>query len=248
MSEYNHTDELTHYGIPGQKWGLRRYQNKDGSLTAAGRKRVAKMKDEYTQLTGKKLIRKPTKKTTTQNDTNERVKKKRIKDMTDTEIKDMISRLDNERTLAKLQAETASTSDKFKRSVVNDVIAPAARTAAKDLLETTLKTIGKKALKLDNDNKVEAVDEILKELRVEDETLRLRKQIYENKKYFEGEKTKQNKTESKKKNEETINVTAEWMGGNTDKSSNSTKSNTKKVYDVEETTRSLVPYKKRKKK
>lgn len=32
-------DELYHYGIKGQKWGVRRYQNKDGSLTPAGKKR-----------------------------------------------------------------------------------------------------------------------------------------------------------------------------------------------------------------
>lgn len=34
-------DELYHHGIKGQKWGIRRYQNEDGSLTAAGKKRMA---------------------------------------------------------------------------------------------------------------------------------------------------------------------------------------------------------------
>ena len=32
-------EELMHYGIKGQKWGRRQYQNKDGSLTEAGKKR-----------------------------------------------------------------------------------------------------------------------------------------------------------------------------------------------------------------
>lgn len=31
--------ELMHYGIRGMKWGIRRYQNKDGTLTAAGKQR-----------------------------------------------------------------------------------------------------------------------------------------------------------------------------------------------------------------
>ena len=41
------------------KWGVRRYQNKDGTLTAAGKKRAAKLKSEYTQITGKQMRRTP---------------------------------------------------------------------------------------------------------------------------------------------------------------------------------------------
>lgn len=32
--------ELIHYGVMGQKWGVRRYQNEDGSLTDEGRRRL----------------------------------------------------------------------------------------------------------------------------------------------------------------------------------------------------------------
>ena len=35
-------EELYHYGIKGMRWGIRRYQNPDGSLTPAGRKRLEK--------------------------------------------------------------------------------------------------------------------------------------------------------------------------------------------------------------
>lgn len=34
--------ELYHFGIKDMKWGVRRYQNKDGSLTSAGKKRYSK--------------------------------------------------------------------------------------------------------------------------------------------------------------------------------------------------------------
>lgn len=40
---YADTDSLYHHGILGMKWGIRRYQNKDGSLTEAGKRRLAKL-------------------------------------------------------------------------------------------------------------------------------------------------------------------------------------------------------------
>lgn len=44
-----YTQELYHHGTKGQKWGVRRYQNADGSLTPEGKKRYNIMKDALVQ-------------------------------------------------------------------------------------------------------------------------------------------------------------------------------------------------------
>jgi hypothetical protein len=38
--------QLYHWGIPGMKWGVRKYQNKDGSLTDLGKRRYNRDADE----------------------------------------------------------------------------------------------------------------------------------------------------------------------------------------------------------
>lgn len=47
--------ELYHHGIKGQKWGVRRYRNSDGSLTLAGQIR-------YDSMSGKSYIKRLKKK------------------------------------------------------------------------------------------------------------------------------------------------------------------------------------------
>lgn len=46
---------IYHHGIKGQKWGIRRYQNSDGSLTPAGKKRYSEDPD-YTEAHSNKPI------------------------------------------------------------------------------------------------------------------------------------------------------------------------------------------------
>lgn len=46
MNDYLKIKELYHSGIKGMKWGIRRYQNPDGSLTDEGKKRYQKIEDD----------------------------------------------------------------------------------------------------------------------------------------------------------------------------------------------------------
>lgn len=57
MGYFYSDEELAHHGILGQKWGVRRYQNPDGSLTSAGKSRYQN-EDGSINDSGEKFIRK----------------------------------------------------------------------------------------------------------------------------------------------------------------------------------------------
>ena len=50
-------NSLSHWGIKGMKWGKRRYQNKDGSLTPAGKKRYDDSHEDYRRAHDKKSVK-----------------------------------------------------------------------------------------------------------------------------------------------------------------------------------------------
>lgn len=84
-------DELMHYGIKGMKWGVRRYQNKDGTLTAAGKKR------EREQTRGWSKEAKEAR----------RIKRKSVNQMTNKELQTLNRRLDLEANYKRLNPSAA---------------------------------------------------------------------------------------------------------------------------------------------
>lgn len=142
--ERNNVNELSHHGIPGMRWGVRRYQNKDGSLTTAGRRRMSKSDKERAAFFKNKKSN------------NEEISKpKSIKDMTNDELREKTTRMRLENdyvrestTMKNLNPEKVSMGKRFASHTWKNVISPAATEAGKRLLTDWLIKTGDDALEL----------------------------------------------------------------------------------------------------
>ena len=135
---------FAHYGIRGMKWGVRRYQNKDGSLTPAGRKRYSD--DGQTKT--------PSKTSTTKNSSSS---KKSVNEMSDDELNRAVRRLQLEQQYRNLNPQKVSAGKRFADKVMRDVVVPAATQTARNALQSVMKKALDNALNMDtgggNDDK-----------------------------------------------------------------------------------------------
>lgn len=161
-------NELYHHGVMGMRWGIRRYQNKDGSLTPAGKKRydkeMSKLKAEEKVLKNKQKTQAKLDKLETKRKEIDALKKgkpiekksaepakRTINDLSDEELRRVVNRMQLEQQYRNLKPAQVSKGKKIADRVMNQVVVPAATEVGKQVVKQALS----KAVKVDppKDNK-----------------------------------------------------------------------------------------------
>ena len=187
-------DVLIHYGILGMKWGVRRYQNKDGSLTSAGKKRYSNNDD---------IKDSPQKNT-------EEPKKKSVKDMSDEELRREINRMQLEQSYLRMTGQNIEKGKsaveialgKMKESFVSTVAQKSGQILAERLVNSML---GVKDNKDNKDNSSKNNNSNKNDIKEVKDSLT--KEINSLKKEIKKE-TKSNDNSPKKSNE---TITTPWQ-------------------------------------
>ena len=170
MWTYNYTTELWHHGIMGMKWGIRRYQNPDGTLTIAGKirygnknrleasvnKKAAKLQRKYNDLTGKSIRQNTATKDKAEEEARKKgSKSKSVSEMSSEELQAAINRINLEKTYMQAMESVNPRKvsrgqkfiDSFKDQAVNSISKGAAE-ALGDVVTNALTKSRKKSLDL----------------------------------------------------------------------------------------------------
>ena len=187
---------LEHWGIKGMKWGIRRFQNKDGSLTAAGRKRYsdsaeggkstsASNKSKSSSSSGKSRGKtsSSSKSSSSSEEKEDPVIKKKPSEMTDAELNAAINRMQLEKRYTDLLPKEPAPTPKQKSAVsrfisgaMKDVVLPSLTTSARNALTSYLEKMFKDLIGLNAKDQKAKEKEYLDNLQQEVKRLTLEQQ------------------------------------------------------------------------
>lgn len=120
---------IAHHGIIGMKWGVRRYQNKDGTLTNAGKKRYSTDGDTGSPAPNSGVGKKT--------DTSS----KSVSEMSDEELRSRLNRINMEDQYNAAMAKRNPQKDQRVNKLVNDLAEQAVRNFAQKGIEKLVKKV-----------------------------------------------------------------------------------------------------------